>query len=58
VQRFQERKAATALDTIEHVLGSLARIRERDHALDTLVVAIEADRDRLRARLAQKRKTG
>ena len=50
-QLQEQQQAATALETIEHVLASLAVIPERDHALDALVTAIEIDRDRLSARL-------
>jgi len=55
VRRVQQRKAATALETIEQVLSSLARIPEQDHALAALVTAIETDRDRLRTRQRQGR---
>lgn len=49
--QLHQQQAATALETIEHVLASLAVIPERDRALDALVTAIETDRDRLAARL-------
>ena len=50
-QLQEEQRAATALDTIEKVLASLAQLRERDHALDALVNSIVMDRERLLARL-------
>jgi hypothetical protein len=56
VRRIQERKAPIALATMEYVLASLARIPERDHALDALVAAIETDRNRLRARMTRPRR--
>jgi hypothetical protein len=51
VTRLQQQQAATALETIEQVLASLALIPDRDHALEALITAIETDRNSLAARL-------
>lgn len=44
-----DRVAGRALRTQERVLSVLARLPERDHAIDVLIGAIEEDRARLLA---------